>query len=151
MRARCGRRGSRAAEDRRAAPTPHGSENGCCCTRRGVHRLSCGDPGRPRAPENGRHAEPYPMEDQMSSTHPSDEAASRTRRAGIGISPGLKDAWRRGQRGWPAGRPVVQFPNPPLIVAATGLLVSMVTTGSVADYGRATFYAGLAAWAWLEL
>jgi hypothetical protein len=91
------------------------------------------------------------MEDQMSSTRASDEAAPRPRHAGIRISPGLKDVWRRGQRGWPARHPVVQFPNPPLIVAATGFLLAVVTTGSVADYGRATFYAGLAVWAWLEL
>jgi hypothetical protein len=59
--------------------------------------------------------------------------------------------WQRAQRGWPASFPLVQFPNPPLILALTGMLVAELATGSVQDYGRATFYAGLAAWAWLEL
>jgi ABC-type enterochelin transport system permease subunit len=59
--------------------------------------------------------------------------------------------WQRAQRGWPASFPLAQFPNPPLILALTGLVVAELTTDSVHDYARATFYAGLAAWAWLEL
>lgn len=59
--------------------------------------------------------------------------------------------WERAQRGWPASFPLVQFPNPPLILALTGMLVAELTSGEVHDYARATFYTGIAAWAWLEL
>ena len=63
----------------------------------------------------------------------------------------LRDLWRRGQRGWPAGFPLVQLPNAPLLVAAAGWLVAALTGGLAHDVARATFYAGLAAWAWKEL
>ena len=59
--------------------------------------------------------------------------------------------WRRGQHGWPAGFPLVQFPNGPLLVALGGWVVAGLTEGSVHAYARATFYAGLGAWAWEEL
>ena len=65
--------------------------------------------------------------------------------------PTLKKRWRRGQRGWPASFPLVQFPNAPLIVALGAWLVAALTRGSVHSYARAVFYAGLAAWAWQEL
>ena len=35
-------------------------------------------------------------------------------------APTLRQLWRRGQHGWPAGFPVAQFPNTPLLVAAGG-------------------------------
>ena len=63
----------------------------------------------------------------------------------------LRHLWRRGQHGWPAGFPVVQFPNGPLLVAFGGWLVAALTDGSVHAYARATFYTALAAWAWTEL
>lgn len=63
----------------------------------------------------------------------------------------LGDRWRRAQRGWPASFPLVQFPNAPLLVALGGWLVAGLTDGSVHAYARATFYTGLAAWAWEEL
>jgi hypothetical protein len=63
----------------------------------------------------------------------------------------LRDLWRRGQRGWPAGFPVVQFPNAPLLVALGGWAVAALTHGSAHSYARATFYAGLSAWGWEEL
>ncbi len=59
--------------------------------------------------------------------------------------------WRRGQHGWPARYPLVQFPNLPLLAALAGWLVAALTDGDVHDYARATFYTGLAAWAWKEL
>jgi hypothetical protein len=65
--------------------------------------------------------------------------------------PSLRRFWRRGQRGWPAGFRLVQFPNAPLLVAFAGWLVAALTDGSVHAYARAVFYAGLAAWAWGEL
>lgn len=67
------------------------------------------------------------------------------------MSTTLEDRWQRAQRGWPADFPVAQFPNPPLLVAIGGWLVAVATHGSVHHYARATFYAGLAAWAWEEL
>jgi hypothetical protein len=62
----------------------------------------------------------------------------------------LKDLWRRGQRGWPARFPVVQLPNPPLLLALAAWLVAALTTGTTHAYSRATFYTGLAVWAWAE-
>jgi len=59
--------------------------------------------------------------------------------------------WRAGQRGWPPGSPVAQFPNAPLLLAFAGALVGALASGTAADAGRAVWYAGLAAWAWLEL
>ena len=59
--------------------------------------------------------------------------------------------WQRGQRGLPASYPLVQFPNAPLLVALAGSLVARVTDGAAHDLARGLFYAGLAAWAWLEL
>jgi hypothetical protein len=63
----------------------------------------------------------------------------------------LRQLWRSGQHGWPARFPVVQFPNAPLLVALAGWAVALASDGSVHAYARATFYAGLAAWAWEEL
>jgi hypothetical protein len=62
-----------------------------------------------------------------------------------------KALWERGQRGWPEESPVVQLPNPPLLVAFGGWLVAAQTDGSAQSAGRGVFYAGLAAWAWGEL
>jgi len=69
----------------------------------------------------------------------------------VSTSPTLRDLWRRGQRGWPASFPLAQFPNAPLLVALSGLLIAALTDGSAHAYARAAFYAGLAAWAWEEL
>jgi hypothetical protein len=60
----------------------------------------------------------------------------------------MRERW---EHGWPARFPIVQLPNPPLLVALAGLLVAALTNGSVHAYSRAVFYAGLAAWAWEEL
>ena len=61
------------------------------------------------------------------------------------------ELWKRGQHGWPARFPLVQFPNAPLLVALGGLLVAALTDDSAHDYARGAFYAGLAGWAWMEL
>jgi hypothetical protein len=63
----------------------------------------------------------------------------------------LASRWRRGQRGWPAGFPLLQFPNAPLIAALGAWLVAALTHGAVHAYARAAFYAGLSVWAWEEL
>ena len=65
--------------------------------------------------------------------------------------PTPRDLWKRGQRGWPAGFPLVQIPNAPLLAAFAGGSVAALTGGLVHDCARATFYASLAAWAWIEL
>jgi hypothetical protein len=64
--------------------------------------------------------------------------------------PHLRALWKRGQRGWPTGFPLLQLPNAPLLAALTGWLVAALTDGLVHDFARATFYTGLAAWAWME-
>jgi hypothetical protein len=46
---------------------------------------------------------------------------------------------------------VLQVPNAPLLVALGAWLVAAVADGALHAYARAAFYAGLAAWAWLEL
>jgi hypothetical protein len=60
-------------------------------------------------------------------------------------------AWRRGQAGWPARFVLVQFPNPPLIVALAGLAVARIADGRAADYAEAVGRVGLAVFAYLEL
>jgi hypothetical protein len=57
---------------------------------------------------------------------------------------------RRGQRGWPRRFPIVQFPNPPLLVAFAGWGLAAVADGSAHDVGRAVFTVGIAVWAWEE-
>jgi hypothetical protein len=71
--------------------------------------------------------------------------------ARVSAGPTLMDRWRRGQRGWPASFPLAQFPNAPLLFALGAWVVAALTDGSLHSYARAAFYAGLAAWAWLEL
>ena len=66
-------------------------------------------------------------------------------------APTLNKIWRRGQHGWPASYPVVQLPNVPLLVALAGWLLAALTGGLVHHCARATFYTGLAAWAWKEI
>ena len=68
-----------------------------------------------------------------------------------GDAPTPRRLWRRGQHGWPAGYPVLQLPNAPLLVALAGWLVAALTGGLAHDVARATFYTGLAAWAWQEV
>jgi hypothetical protein len=69
----------------------------------------------------------------------------------VSITPTARSLWRRAQHGWPAGYPVAQFPNAPLLVALGGWVVAALTDGSGHAYARATFYTGLAAWAFQEL
>lgn len=45
----------------------------------------------------------------------------------------------------------MQVPNPPLLGALVAAVVAALSHGSVHAYARAAFYAGIAAWAWLEL
>jgi hypothetical protein len=69
----------------------------------------------------------------------------------VSTRPTLRHLWERGQRGWPEDFPLAQFPNAPLLTALAGWLVAALTGGVVHDCARATFYVGLAGWAWQEL
>jgi hypothetical protein len=57
------------------------------------------------------------------------------------------ELWRRGQVGWPRRFPIVQFPNPPLLLAFAGWGFAAVTGGTAHDVGRAVFTFALAVWA----
>jgi hypothetical protein len=57
------------------------------------------------------------------------------------------ELWRTGQAGWPRRFPIVQFPNPPLLLAFIGLALAALTRGTAHDTGRAIFLVGLAVWA----
>ncbi len=59
--------------------------------------------------------------------------------------------WRRGQQGWPRRSPLVQFPNPPLLLAIFGWGLAATTSGDAHDVGRALSTVGLSAFAWLEM
>jgi hypothetical protein len=60
------------------------------------------------------------------------------------------ELWRRGQEGWPRSFPIVQFPNPPLLLAFAGWGVAAVTDGTAHDAGRWFFTLGLVVWALKE-
>jgi hypothetical protein len=62
----------------------------------------------------------------------------------------VAELWRRGQVGWPRSYPVVQFPNPPLLLAFAGWGLAAVAGGTPHDVGRAVFIIGLGVWAWAE-
>ena len=61
------------------------------------------------------------------------------------------ERWRRGQVGWPRSFPIVQFPNPPLLLALAGWGVAAATSGPAHDAGRWAFTLGLGVWAWQEM
>ena len=64
----------------------------------------------------------------------------------------LTDSYRH-LRGlsWPAGYPIAQFPNPPLIIGLAALGARYLATGAVADVLAAVGYVFIAIWAYLEL
>jgi hypothetical protein len=51
---------------------------------------------------------------------------------------------------WPARFPLVQFPNPPLIVALLADLSARATAGTAHRWLLALFYASLSVWAYEE-
>jgi hypothetical protein len=51
---------------------------------------------------------------------------------------------------WPAGFPLVQFPNPPLGVALLASATAAVTHGDAHRAARALFYLALGVWAYEE-
>lgn len=60
------------------------------------------------------------------------------------------ELWRRGQAGWPRRFPIVQFPNPPLLLALAGWGLAAVARGRAHDLGRVLFMLGLVVWALAE-
>lgn len=62
----------------------------------------------------------------------------------------VAELWRRGQVGWPRSFPIVQFPNPPLLLAFAGWGLAAVAENTAHDVGRAVFTIGLGVWAWEE-
>src|SRR5581483_7484439 len=64
----------------------------------------------------------------------------------------LAELWRRGQAGWPRRFPLVQAPNPPLLVAFAGRRIAAGATpaGPVHSAGRLVSTLGLGLWAWEE-
>jgi hypothetical protein len=64
----------------------------------------------------------------------------------------VAELWRRGQAGWPRF-PVVQLPNPPLVLALTARAVSGAgdADGPAAAAAQSLFFLGVALWAWQEL
>lgn len=63
----------------------------------------------------------------------------------------VKAAWARGQRGWPARYPLVQFPNAPLLLSLLASLVHRLATETTADYAWVASRLALTVWAWEEL
>jgi hypothetical protein len=51
---------------------------------------------------------------------------------------------------WPSGFPIVQFPNPPLIVALLAGVVAQLTHDTVHRSASAIFYLALGIWAYEE-
>jgi hypothetical protein len=54
------------------------------------------------------------------------------------------------QLGFPRHYPLVQFPNPPLVVALLASAAGWFVTGSAQDYLTAVGTIGIAVWAWQE-
>ena len=63
-----------------------------------------------------------------------------------------RDIYRR-LRGWswPAGYPIAQFPNPPLIIGLVALGLRWFSSGAWADALGAIGYVLIGVWAYLEL
>jgi hypothetical protein len=63
----------------------------------------------------------------------------------------ISERWTRLARWeWPAGFPVAQFPNPPLIVALLAGVGARLTHGTGHRASRAVFYLALFVWAYEE-
>jgi hypothetical protein len=63
----------------------------------------------------------------------------------------ISSSWQGGRRaGWPRRFPLVQIPNPPLIVALVASLVHRLAHGWIASYASSAFYVALGIWAYGE-
>jgi len=66
-------------------------------------------------------------------------------------SPNISPAMRRLARsGWPAGFAIVQFPNPPLIVALLASVAGHFIHGTGHRSALSVFYVALSVWAYEE-
>lgn len=63
----------------------------------------------------------------------------------------LREAWDRGQAGWPQRFVIAQFPNPPLIIAMLASLAARPLDGDAADVAVAVSRLGFAVFAYLEI
>lgn len=65
--------------------------------------------------------------------------------------PSLLDRYRRlVGLGFPASYPLVQFPNPPLLIAIAASVVGWFVSGDAQRYVTAVGTVGIAVWAWQE-
>jgi hypothetical protein len=68
------------------------------------------------------------------------------------MPPKVSSAYKRLARcEWPSSFPLVQFPNPPLIVALLASLAATLSEGTLHQVARALFYMALTVWAYEEL
>lgn len=88
-------------------------------------------------------------------TDPSGEDRSRDRYLATRLLNAPAAGWRAFQRltqlSFPRSYPIVQFPNPPLIVAFASGLVAHYTNGQTQADAQAVFVVSMAVWAYLEL
>jgi hypothetical protein len=63
----------------------------------------------------------------------------------------VRAGWARGQKGWPARYPLVQFPNAPLLLSLLASVVHRLADGTLADHAWVVSRLALAVWAWEEL
>jgi hypothetical protein len=54
---------------------------------------------------------------------------------------------RRGRQGWPRRFPIVQVPNPPLLLAFAAWALAAIAGGTAHDVGRVVFTVALGVWA----
>ncbi|MFD6063673.1 hypothetical protein [Rhodococcus wratislaviensis] len=59
--------------------------------------------------------------------------------------------WERARHGYPAAYPIVQLPNPAILLAAAGLVIALLSSGTDRAYALSGFFLALTVWAWLEL
>ncbi|HEY5192530.1 MAG TPA: hypothetical protein VIJ39_01500 [Solirubrobacteraceae bacterium] len=52
--------------------------------------------------------------------------------------------------GWPSGSPIVQFPNPPLIIALLASATGHLAQGAAHRIALSVFYVALSVWAYDE-
>lgn len=57
------------------------------------------------------------------------------------------ELWSRVQIGWPRRFAIVQFPNPPLLLALAGWVLAVASDGAIHQFGRILFNGALAVWA----
>lgn len=62
----------------------------------------------------------------------------------------ISSAKRLARLGWPRGFPVVQFPNPPLMLALLATAAGHLTHGDAHRLTRSVFYLALSVWAYDE-